>query len=640
MLRRRPARGLAHLTAALLLTGTLTACEQVAEISEPDPRPVADDLAAGLASGELAGLPFTDASADAAGPAYTAATGELLEALAGQRPTVTVEGVDEAGGEGTATLSWSWPVAATPWTYESEAPLELVGDEWRVEWSPALVEPSLQEGELLRATEVEPERGDIMGAGGLALVTPRPVVRFGIDRGAVPPEQAVASATELARLTGIDGPAYAERVRAAGAKAFVEAITYRQDEVPPEVAQGHQALPGVLALPDEVPLAPTREFAAPILGTVGEVTAEMVQAEPDRWRPGDQAGLSGLQQRYDEQLRGRPGVVVSAVSDDPSGGDDERELFRAEPEAGEDLQLTLDADLQAETERLLAGVTPASAIVALRPSTGAILAAANGPGAGGQNIATFGQYAPGSTFKAVTSLALLRAGLQPDSVVPCTPRIVVDGKRFTNYSDYPPSSLGRIPLREAVAHSCNTSFISQADKVAGTSLFDAAVSLGMGLDHDLGFPAYFGSVEPPASATGAAADLIGQGTVLASPMVMAAVIGSVQSGQLVVPRLVESVEVAAPEGAAPLAEAEAAALRDMLRAVVTSGSGRDLADVPGPPVIAKTGTAEFGAGENLQTHAWMIGAQGDLAVAVFVEVGESGSRTAGPILEEVLRAAR
>ena len=57
-------------------------------------------------------------------------------------------------------------------------------------------------------------------------------------------------------------------------------------------------------------------------------------------------------------------------------------------------------------------------------------------------------------------------------------------------------------------------------------------------------------------------------------------------------------------------------------------------------MIAKTGTAEFGSGDDLQTHAWMIAAQGDLAVAVFVEVGSSGSGTAGPILEGFLRAAQ
>jgi cell division protein FtsI/penicillin-binding protein 2 len=76
-----------------------------------------------------------------------------------------------------------------------------------------------------------------------------------------------------------------------------------------------------------------------------------------------------------------------------------------------------------------------------------------------------------------------------------------------------------------------------------------------------------------------------------------------------------------------------------MRGVVEDGSAAFLADVPGSPVLAKTGTAEFGDGRPPQTHAWMIGVHGDLAVAVFVEVGESGSRTAGPILEEFLRAA-
>ena len=122
-------------------------------------------------------------------------------------------------------------------------------------------------------------------------------------------------------------------------------------------------------------------------------------------------------------------------------------------------------------------------------------------------------------------------------------------------------------------------------------------------------------------------------------MVMAAVIASVQAGSLVVPRLVPSVEVPASGEADPLTGAEAAALRSMLRGVVTSGSGSLLADVPGAPVIAKTGTAEFEADGKVLTHAWMIAAQGDLAVAVFVDRGESGSRTAGPILEAFLRAA-
>jgi cell division protein FtsI/penicillin-binding protein 2 len=134
--------------------------------------------------------------------------------------------------------------------------------------------------------------------------------------------------------------------------------------------------------------------------------------------------------------------------------------------------------------------------------------------------------------------------------------------------------------------------------------------------------------------------MIGQGKVLASPLVMATVIASAQAGRTVVPTLVKGIESPVPPQAQPLTGGEARSLRSLLRGVVTSGSGRLLLDLPGPPVIAKTGTAEFDKGGKRLTHAWMLAAHGDLAVAVFVDVGSSGSGTAGPILEAFLRAAR
>jgi cell division protein FtsI/penicillin-binding protein 2 len=401
------------------------------------------------------------------------------------------------------------------------------------------------------------------------------------------------------------------------------------------VLTGVRRVKGGAVIAGELPLAPTKGFAAPILGSVGEVTAEMIEENPDVYSIGDVAGLSGLQARYDEQLRGTPGQAVNAVGSDGKT----RELFRYDAVDGQPLRLTLDERLQIAAEQALANVGPAAALVAIKPSTGEILAAGNGPGTGGLNIATYGQYAPGSTFKSVSSLALLRAGDTPDTVVPCTSSVVVDGKRFENYDDYPASALGNIPLRTAVANSCNTAFISQRGKLGQDSLVDAAASLGMGVDHDLGFPAYFGNVVPPAGETEKAADLIGQGKILASPMVMATVIASIQSGSLVVPSLVTSVTSAAPDGVTGPTAAEATALQGLLRGVVTGGSGSFLLDVPGPPVIAKTGTAEFDKDGRLLTHAWMIAAQGDLAVAVFVDEGSSGSGTAGPILEQFLRAA-
>jgi cell division protein FtsI/penicillin-binding protein 2 len=613
----------------------LAGCDAAEEATGPDPDDAADALAAALVSGDFGDVAFSEPT-----PAEVAAEyAKVVDGMGEVAPEVTSTGTEEpgdAGGTATATLSWTWPIAGEEWSYTTQAALVQAEDQWQVSWSREVVEPSLGPGTVVDLTPIGGGRGPVLGADGVPIVTDRPVVRFGIDRSHVPSARAAESARRLAALVGVDAAPYAKQVEAAGEKAYVEAIVFRKDDVPVEVAQGYGRIPGALAVPDDIPLAPTRDFAAPILGTVGDVTAEMIEKDPDRYHLGDQAGLSGLQARYDDQLQGTDGAVVDAVA--PDGR--ERELFRVDARQGEPLRLTLDERLQLVAERELAAVGPASALVAIRPSTGAILAAANGPGNDGYNLATFGQLAPGSTFKSVSSLALLRAGLTPESVVPCTPSVVVDGKRFENYDDYPSGALGDIALRTAIANSCNTAVISQRGRLGRGDLAAAAASLGLGIDHDLGFPAYFGSVEPPASETEAAADLIGQGRVLASPMAMATVIASVQAGRTVVPRLVESVDVSVPDEVSALTRVEAAALRSMLRAVVTSGSGAGLLDVPGPPVIAKTGTAEFERDGRLLTHAWMIAAQGDLAVAVFVDRGSSGSGTAGPVLEAFLRAAR
>ncbi|WP_370288398.1 penicillin-binding transpeptidase domain-containing protein [Nocardioides sp.] len=607
----------------------------------------------------LATLPFSGVSGEQAQQRYAA----IVDGLGRLRPAVEAGDVAVDGDAATAKLRWSWPVVdgGEAWTYTSSARLVRVDDAWAVRWSSALVQPELADGDVLDLTSAATPRAEITGAGGEVLVTERPVVRVGIDRSRLEADAAEGAARALARLVGIDVAPYVATVTKAGPKAFVEALTYRRDDVPAAVRAGLERIDGARTVDDELALAPTREFAAPLLGRVGAVTAEMVAKDPAAYRPGDIAGISGLQARYDAQLRGVPARTVYAVpaaaaaasaapsagaSEEPSSAADEggrRVLFQIAARPGKPLALTLDARLQSLGERILAGVGPASALVAIRPSDGAVLAAVNGPGTGARNDATFARFAPGSTFKIVSSLALLRAGLTPTSPVPCTPSVSVDGKRFTNYSDYPSSSLGRIELGEAVAQSCNTAFIGSRSRVGDGDLAAAAASLGLGVDHDLGFPAYFGQVPAPESRTEAAADLIGQGKVQASPMVMATVIASVQAGRTVVPYLVEGSTSPVPKQARKLSAAEVKALRTMLRRVVTEGSGRRLLGVPGGPVIAKTGTAEYAdtsTGGEVRTHAWMVGAHDDIAVAVFVQTGETGSQTAGPLLERFLREAR
>ena len=93
--------------------------------------------------------------------------------------------------------------------------------------------------------------------------------------------------------------------------------------------------------------------------------------------------------------------------------------------------------------------------------------------------------------------ALLRDGATPGTTLPCTDQVNIDGKVFTNYSDYPPSRLGDISLAEAVAQSCNTAFVSQVDRVDLPSLRSAAESRGIGSSDDVGADAFVGQVGEP-----------------------------------------------------------------------------------------------------------------------------------------------
>lgn len=606
----------------VLAVGLLTGCS----LGGPDPDDAARALATGLTRGDVSTVPATTD-----GERNQADLERVLGDLGGTQ-RVRVASVETKDGVTTARLATRRTVAGVRWSYTTRARLVEQDGTWKVRWSPSVV-ADVSGRETLAVRTTQAERADVLGADDAPLVTARPVLRVGIDRTAVDAGAAGASAERLARLLDIDAAAYRQRVEAAGDRAFVEGLVLRADGDVPS-AQQLAAVPGALAVDDTLPLAPTRTFGQPLLGTVGDATAEVVEASDGAVRAGDRVGLSGLQARYDEQLRGTPGLEVLAVD----GGTGSRRLFLSRPVAGKPLRTTLDPDAQQAADRVLEGVRPASALVAIRPSTGALLAVASGPGGDGADTALSGRYAPGSTFKVATALALLRSGLTPDSRVPCTPTVTVDGRRFENYSDYPASGLGDIPLRSAIASSCNTAMIAERDRAPQDDLAAAAAGLGLGRDVDLGVPAFLGSVPEQADGTERAASVIGQGRVEASPLAMAVLAASVAHGSTVTPVLLPDRDAKEPTAPArPVTRTEARSLASMMRSVVTDGSGAFLQDVPGAPVGAKTGTAEYGDEQPPRTHAWMIAVQGDLAVAVLVADGESGSGTAGPLLERFLR---
>ncbi|MEX5263242.1 penicillin-binding transpeptidase domain-containing protein [Kocuria sp. CPCC 205231] len=638
--RPRPRRPRAALPVALSAALLVTGCSALA----PDGgRETADRVAAALGAGSVQELSFGDVEGPSAQEQYERITAPLGEAA----PAVEVSAVEDTGQEDRreATLSWSWdlPGVAQDWAYDSVLPLVRTGSgDWSAEWSPAVVHPGLAEGEALRARTVAADRGDILGADGETLVTERPIRRVGIDRSQLEGADPEEAARRLAEAVDIDADAYAEAVGQAGPEAFVEAVPLRLEDFRELDAAEMEAVPGLLVVEDELPLAPSRGFAADLLGGVAEATAEDVADSGGELAPGTAIGRGGVQERFDDRLRGTPGVVVEETGDESAAGEP---LFEVPAQAGEPVAVTLDRGLQATAGELLAGIESPSAVVAVRPSTGELVASANGPGSEGYSTALLGRYAPGSTFKVVTALGMLRQGDTPGTVVQCPPSTTAAGVRVDNVESYPAEFTGSITLTEALAHSCNTTFVDQYDRIDQAELAEAAAALGIGVPAELSVPAFWGEVpreEPPAQH---AAAMFGQGRTLVSPLSMAGLTASVAAGELVTPRLV-STEGLLDEDAAtrpgpeePLTAEEAEQLRTMMRAVVSSGHLGVLQGLEPDTAIGKTGTAEFGDEDPPRTHSWVIAEHEDLAVAVFVEDGGLGSVTGGPIMRDFLAAA-
>ncbi|HEX7105851.1 MAG TPA: penicillin-binding transpeptidase domain-containing protein [Acidothermaceae bacterium] len=532
-------------------------------------------------------------------------------------------------------VTWTLPGGQT-WSYDTAVELDQVGGEWRVNWLPSVVLPSLDPGDTLRYSKVEAKRATILDGAGQPLIVNRPVVDIGIQ-----PSKAgdlEAAAKQIAGIVHVDEASLAARLKAAAPDQFVEVITLRDPDFAP-VAAAVGAVPGVVLHHLELPLSPTHDFARALLGTVGPVTKEIVDNSKGRYVAGDVGGLSGLEKEFDTTLGGTPGYRIDIVHPSSGGSAPLPTTVASRPAVdGQPLRTTLDQRVQLAADRALASVPDRpTALVAVRVSTGQVVAVANGPNGGGFDTALLGQVPPGSAFKIVTTAALLQGGLDVNAPVPCKPVEVVGGKSFHNYEG---EALGNPPFKTDFAQSCNTAFVSLSGKVGGSTLPDTARALGIGACWTLGTAAYRGAVPTPKSDVDLAATAFGQGATLVSPVSLAVAAATVARGSFLPPQLVEGAAPGCAGSAAPaaiIAPSVFEQLRALMRLVVTSGTATVLASAPGGPVMAKTGTAEFGPANPPQTHAWLIGFQGDIAFAVYVETGKSGGTVAAPVALKFLQ---
>ena len=550
-----------------------------------------------------------------------------VDGLDGATLDASVAELDESDGRATATTSMSWQVPRIgEFAYENpEIRLAPAGDAWRVHWAADVVHPDLDSpGSRLGTERTFFDRASIIDRDGYRMVVPRPVIEIGvIPEKLRDPDAAVAT---IAAATDADPRTLRRSIRRAEDPGnFVPAITLRTEDFG-RVRSRLDTIPGIEFGARELPLAPTREFARSLLGTVGPITAEQLDELGAPYAVGDNVGQFGLQAAYERRLAGTPELrVVTRLAD----GSPVDTLMTVDGNRGRPLRTTLDADVQAAAERALGDSDDTEALVAVQPSSGDVLAVASRPVDDAFNRAFEGRYPPGSTFKVISTEALLDLGFDPNRIVDCPPTINVGGRLFHNFEG---GAAGAVPFRRDFAESCNTAFISLAPRLAATDFAPAGRRFGLGRAYELDVPAFSGEVPTPADPIEQAAEMIGQAEVLVSPLAMAGAAATVVDGRWHAPRLLadDPREAGARLPADVLAE-----LRSLMREVVTSGTGTALAGVAGEP-IGKSGTAEFGSGNPPPTDAWFIAGRDDVAVAVLVEDKPSGGEFAAPIAARFL----
>lgn len=540
---------------------------------------------------------------------------------------------------------------------------------------------------------IAPPRGRILDRLGRPLASNVPTYRVRIVR-----EQAGDVRAVLERLDAILSLG-AERIdeierQARSLRAFIpvlvhEDLTWAQVA---SIAVRSPELPGVVLDSGLLRQYSYGSTVSHILGYVGAVGVEELRSDPDPLLqlPDFRIGKTGIERSYEKELRGEAGLLRVEVN---ALGREIRELGRHEGKAGADLGLTLDLDLQRFCFERLGEELSASAVV-MDVRSGAVLAMVSVPSYDPRaftrgiskpvwqalvrdpfhplvNKCIRGEYPPGSTFKMVTALAALEAGVAtPGSDVFCPGSITLGNARFHCWKSY---GHGHMNLEQALAQSCDVYFYELARRVGVDAIAAMAGRLGLGRPTGIDLPGEKGGLAPTRQwkrdrlgvpwQKGETLILgIGQGFMLATPLQLAVMTSRIANGGWPVrPWLVREPPVAGDEAALPaIAPEHLAAVRAGMREVVNGprGTARAAAlELPEVMMAGKTGTsqvrritkAERASGAHKRKdrpreerdHALFVCyAPLDApryAVSVIVEHGNSGSATAAPIARDIMQ---
>ncbi len=423
-----------------------------------------------------------------------------------------------------------------------------------------------------------------------------------------------------------------------------------QDLLPAELAVLQKGVPeGLMLRPVYVRFYPNGQVAGHILGYVGR--AGRMQTGPIRenemlWPEFE--GRDGIEQAFNSQLTGSAGQMNITFD---SLGKQISEVVSIPPQAGSNVILTLDLEMQRAAEDILAKDARRGALVVVEPSTGDILVLASWPVFNPNTFVPFlsseqyqslqedpsipllprayrSSYPAGSIYKVVTGIAALESGaIRRDSYFDCPPVFNLAGLSFRNWKK---EHAGSLNFAEALTQSCNTWFYKVGIKTGKAAFIEWERRLGLGEKTGIPLTAeapgrvptdeYMMQLYKRPIMDGDMANMsIGQGDILVSPIQMAQLMMIVANGgtfyQL---RLVSQVQdlnnrikaaySVRVRDRIPLQPETVAALHKGLYDVVHSGSGTAAsARVKGLNVCGKTGTAQWGPKRNERTAAWFIG---------------------------------
>lgn len=565
--------------------------------------------------------------------------------------------------------------------------LRYEGGRWGVVWSPQLIFPQLSPGNLVTLTPRSPPRANIYDRNGLGLAVEGKMVTVGVVPGRIEDETALL--TTLSQVLGLAPEAIKAKYATSPEDWFVPIA-----DISVEQSQAHyatlSAIPGVDFR--EKTVRAYNGIAPHAVGYLGAIPAEELPAWQALGYAGDElVGRSGLERWGEPYLAGGRGGTLSVVT---SAGQLVAVLKDQPATASRSIYSTLDREFQRQVEELL-GQRP-GAVVVMDPRNGQVLAMAsyprfdpnvfvggisneawqallNDPGRPLLNRAIQGTYPPGSVFKIVTLAAAIEGlGLTRQFTFNCTGWWTGLGPEWGKPC-WLRSGHGVIDPVEALTASCDYSFYEMGLLLHGMDpllLPDYARAFGLGALTGLeGFAESPGLVPDndwklqtlgEGWAPGDSVNLsIGQGYLLVTPLQIARMMAAVANGgTLYRPQLVLKV-AAGPDSPELLVEPEAmgqlpvsaetlAAIREGLAGVTTSPRGTATHVFAGFPisVAGKTGTAQVAELESEQEgtepHSWFAAyapvADPQVVVVAVVEHAGEGSRTAAPLVRQVLAA--